>query len=150
TSVTLGDTANGGNGGTTVINKDGLTITPAVTNGGTAKEEDKISVTTSGIKAGNQQITNVASALKTYGANNGVAQPAGNNTVDKAKEDLVNLDTPVTPAAGVMNGAGTDTKVPNSTAATVGDLRGLGWVLSAKKTTDDATNKEFHAAVKNA
>ncbi|WP_434321265.1 Hia/Hsf adhesin N-terminal domain-containing protein [Haemophilus influenzae] len=147
TSITLGDTANGGNGGTTVINKDGLTITPA--NAG-ANNANTISVTTSGISAGSKEITNVASALKTYGANNGVAQPAGNNTVDKAKEDLVNLDTPVTPAAGVMNGAGTDTKVPNSTAATVGDLRGLGWVLSAEKTTDETQDKEFHAAVKNA
>ncbi|MCK9140106.1 Hia/Hsf adhesin N-terminal domain-containing protein [Haemophilus influenzae] len=153
TSITLDKAANGGTttGATTKITNDGLTITPAA-NGGTAKEEDKISVTKDGIKAGNQQITNVASGLKTYGANNGMQtqpqpQPAA-TTVAEAKQGLVNLDTTVTPAAGV-NGAGADTKVPDTTAATVGDLRGLGWVLSSDKTTDD-TSKEFHAAVKNA
>ena len=149
--ITLNKASDGTtNGATTKITNEGLTITPA--NAG-ANNANTISVTTSGISAGNKEITNVASALKTYKDTQnapGVVQPAGNNTLDKAKEDLVNLDTPVTPAAGVMNGAGMDTKVPNSTAATVGDLRGLGWVLSAEKTTDDAGNTPFHAAVKNA
>ena len=156
TSITLGDTANGGNGATTKITSDGLTITPAANAGATgANDANKISVTKDGIKAGNQQITNVASALKTYkDTRNAQPQPA-DNTVDKAKEGLVNLDTPVTPAAGVMNGAGADTKVPDTTAATVGDLRGLGWVLSSDKTTKENNggvdkDKAFHAAVKNA
>ncbi len=140
TSVTLGNTANGG---TTVIDKDGLTITPAA-NGGTAKEEDKISVTKDGIKAGGKEITNVKSGLTTYGNNQNGTPTAG--SVDEAKKDLVDLTKP---AAG---GNGADAKAPDTTAATVGDLRGLGWVLSSTKTTKDNTveDKAFHAAVKNA
>ncbi len=145
TSVTLGKD----NETKTVIDQNGLTITPTANAGATVKDEDKISVTTSGIKAGNQQITNVASALKTYkdAQNGAVTQPA--TGVNEAKKDLVNLDTPTTPAVA---GNGVDAKVPNSTAATVGDLRGLGWVLSSDKTTKDGTveNTAFHAAVKNA
>ncbi|MCK9109242.1 YadA-like family protein [Haemophilus influenzae] len=142
TSITLGNTANGG---TTVINKDGLTITPAA--GAGANDVNKISVTTSGIKAGNQQITNVASALKTYEQTQNGTPTTG--SADEAKKGLVNLDTPTTPAVA---GNGVDAKAPDTTAATVGDLRGLGWVLSSTKTTKDDTaeDKAFHAAVKNA
>ncbi|WP_455483326.1 ESPR-type extended signal peptide-containing protein, partial [Haemophilus parahaemolyticus] len=129
TSVTLGTE----NGEKTVINKDGLTITPTAGAGATVKDEDKISVTKDGIKAGNKEITNVASGLTTYNGND-------------AKKDLVNLTNPTTGAGG------TATTVANSTAATVGDLRGLGWVLSSDKTTSDtgATDTAFHQAVKNA
>ena len=136
TSITLGKTGTGANGATTKITSDGLTITPA-----TGANNANISVTTSGISAGDKAITNVASGLKTYeNTQNGAPTVGG---VNEAKKDLVNLDTPV---AG--NGAGTT--VAESTAATVGDLRGLGWVLSAEKTTDDDNAGAFHAAVKNA
>ncbi|HFC8549107.1 TPA: Hia/Hsf adhesin N-terminal domain-containing protein [Neisseria lactamica] len=143
TSITLGNTANGGtgaNGASTKIDKDGLTITLA--NGAGATDANKISVTKDGISAGNKAITNVASGLKTYGdTQNG--QPAANTNT--AKNGLINLDTATTPA----NGGGTGTSVADSTAATVGDLRKLGWVLSADKTTDN-NGTAFHAAVKNA
>ena len=130
TSVTLGKD----NETKTVIDKDGLTITPAANAGATVKDEDKISVTKDGIKAGNKAITNVTSGLTKYNGSD-------------AKKDLVDLTTPATGTVG----AGTTT-VANSTAATVGDLRGLGWVLSSNKTTSDtgATDAEFHKAVKNA
>ena len=133
TSVTLGNAANGG---TTVINKDGLTITPAA--GAGANNANTISVTTSGISAGNKAITNVASGLTTY--------TGDSNT---AKNGLVNLTNPTT---GV---GGTATTVADSTAATVGDLRNLGWLLSSDKTTKAdgngvEANQPFHAAVKNA
>ncbi|WP_112101867.1 ESPR-type extended signal peptide-containing protein [Haemophilus influenzae] len=146
TSITLG----ADNGAKTVINKDGLTITPA--NGAGANNVNEISVTKDGIKAGNQQITNVASALTTYGAtpNGAGTQPAGGNT-NAAKNDLINLDAVTNTAAGGT--ATTDNGLKNK-AATVGDLAGLGWVLSSDKTTKtDGTaedNKQFHAAVKNA
>ncbi|HHF4806806.1 TPA: YadA-like family protein [Haemophilus influenzae] len=151
TSITLNDaTANGGNGAKTEITKDGLTITPATNAGVTAKEEDKISVTKDGIKAGGKEITNVASALKTYGQANAQAQPQpADNTVDKAKQNLVDLSSVTTPAVG---GATTNDELAKK-AATVGDLAGLGWVLSADKTTKDGggvEDKAFHAAVKNA
>ncbi|WP_118846573.1 Hia/Hsf adhesin N-terminal domain-containing protein [Neisseria lactamica] len=147
TSVEFKD-ANGGTGSaSTKITKDGLTITP--TNGAaagtTTPDANTISVTTSGISAGSKEITNVKSGLKTYkDSQNGVTQPTA-NSVEDAKKDLVNLTNPAT-GTGI---AGTTT-VADSTAATVGDLRGLGWVLSAKKTTDETQDKEFHAAVKNA
>ncbi|WP_118794821.1 Hia/Hsf adhesin N-terminal domain-containing protein [Haemophilus influenzae] len=150
TSITLGGTANGRNDTGTVINKDGLTITLAngAAAGTDASNGNTISVTKDGISAGNKEITNVKSALKTYKDTQntaGATQPAA-NTAEVAKQDLVDLTKPATGAAG--NGA--DAKAPDTTAATVGDLRGLGWVLSAKKTADETQDKEFHAAVKNA
>ncbi len=145
TSITLGGTANGRNDTGTVINKDGLTITPAngAAAGTDASNGNTISVTKDGISAGNKEITNVKSALKTYKDTQntaGATQPAA-NTAEVAKQDLVDLTKPAT---------GADAKAPDTTAATVGDLRGLGWVLSAKKTADETQDKEFHAAVKNA
>lgn len=148
TSVEFKD-ANGGTGASTKIDKDGLTITPAngAAAGTGASNGNTISVTTSGISAGNKEITNVKSGLKTYqDSQNGVTQPTA-NSVEDAKKDLVNLTNPATGTGG----AGTTT-VADSTAATVGDLRGLGWVLSSDKTTKDNTveNTAFHAAIKNA
>lgn len=134
TSVTLGTE----NGAKTVINQDGLTITPAA-----GATDAVVKVTKDGISAGNKAITNVASGLKTYGdTQNG--QPAANTNT--AKNGLINLDTATTPA----NGGGTGTSVADTTAATVGDLRKLGWVLSADKTTNGTDTTAFHAAVKNA
>ena len=60
--ITLNKASDGTtNGATTKITNEGLTITPA--NAG-ANNANTISVTTSGISAGNKEITNVASALK--------------------------------------------------------------------------------------
>ncbi|HGS8439414.1 TPA: Hia/Hsf adhesin N-terminal domain-containing protein, partial [Neisseria lactamica] len=149
TSITLGNTANGGtgaNGASTKIDKDGLTITLA--NGAGATDANKISVTKDGISAGNKAITNVASGLKTYGDNqaNAAGQAGNTDTVAAAKNGLIDLSQPNTGAAG------TGTSVADTTAATVGDLRKLGWVLSADKTTNGTgtTNTAFHTAVKNA
>lgn len=147
TSVEFKDANDGTGSASTKITKDGLTITPAngAAAGTTTPNANTISVTTLGISAGSKEITNVKSGLKTYkDSQNGVTQPTA-NSVEEAKKDLVNLTNPAT-GAGV---AGTTT-VADSTAATVGDLRGLGWVLSSDKTTDDTANKQFHAAVKNA
>lgn len=131
TSITLGNTANGGtgaNGASTKIDKDGLTITPA--NDAGATDANKISVTKDGISAGNKAITNVASGLKTYGDTQNGQPTANTNT---AKNGLINLDTATTPA----NGGGTGTSVADTTAATVGDLRKLGWVVSSKNGVDE-------------
>ncbi|HHV6871797.1 TPA: ESPR domain-containing protein, partial [Haemophilus influenzae] len=139
TSITLGKD----NDVKTVIDKNGLTITPA--NAG-ADNANTISVTKDGIKAGNKAIDNVASALTTYGAtpNGGAQTQPTAGSVEAAKSDLVNL----TNAANTAGGATANNGLANK-AATVGDLAGLGWVLSSDKTTDD-TSKPFHAAVKNA
>ncbi|WP_308027601.1 Hia/Hsf adhesin N-terminal domain-containing protein [Neisseria bergeri] len=151
TSVEFKDANGGTDSASTKIDKDGLTITPAngAAAGTTTPNANTISVTKDGIKAGNKEITNVKSALTTYGANNGAQaqpqpQPAA-TTVEEAKQNLVNLSSVTTPTAG---GIATDNALANK-AATVGDLAGLGWVLSSDKTTDNNTN-QFHAAVKNA
>lgn len=141
TSIALGTAGNGANGASTKIDKDGLTITLA--NDAGATDANKISVTKDGISAGNKAITNVASGLKTYGDTQNGQPTANTNT---AKNGLINLDTATTPA----NGGGTGTSVADTTAATVGDLRKLGWVLSADKTTNGTDTTAFHAAVKNA
>ncbi|WP_304671748.1 Hia/Hsf adhesin N-terminal domain-containing protein [Neisseria blantyrii] len=140
TSITLGTAGNGKT--TTKITENGLTVSTTPANGSTATE---VKIGSDGISAGNKAITNVASGLKTYGdTQNG--QPAANTNT--AKNGLINLDTATTPA----NGGGTGTSVADTTAATVGDLRKLGWVLSSDKTTNGTgtTDTAFHAAVKNA
>ncbi len=146
TSITLGTAGNGKT--TTKITENGLTVSTTPANGGTATE---VKIGSDGISAGNKAITNVASSLKTYGdnQNGGQTQPT-EGSVEAAKKDLVDLTKPATGAAGMTNGA--DAKAADTTAATVGDLRKLGWVLSADKTTNGTgtTDTAFHAAVKNA
>ncbi len=75
-------------------------------------------------------ITGVTSGLATY--------PKVDNK-DTPKTGLVDLSKPTTgtPAVG------------DNTAATVGDLRGMGWVLSADKKTDNLA-EAYNAQVKNA
>lgn len=75
-------------------------------------------------------ITGVTSGLATY-------PQVGNK--DTPKTGLVDLSKPTT---------GTPT-VGDNTAATVGDLRGMGWVLSADKKTDNPA-EDYNAQVKNA
>ncbi|PRM15545.1 hypothetical protein BV002_00992 [Haemophilus influenzae] len=152
TSITLDKAANGGTAdATTKITNNGLTITPANGAGAGTDAANTISVTKDGISAGSKEITNVKSALTTYGAtlNGGAQTQPTAGSVEAAKSDLVNL----TNAANTAGGATANNGLANK-AATVGDLAGLGWVLSAKKTTkaDDtgADATEFHAAVKNA
>ena len=143
TSITLGTAGNGKT--TTKITENGLTVSTTPANGGTATE---VKIGSDGISAGNKAITNVASGLKTYGDNqaNAAGQAGNTNTVAAAKNGLIDLSQPNTGAAG------TGTSVADTTAATVGDLRKLGWVLSADKTTNGTgtTDTAFHAAVKNA
>lgn len=75
-------------------------------------------------------ITGVTSGLATY-------PQVGNK--DTPQTGLVDLSKPAT---------GTPT-VGDNTAATVGDLRGMGWVLSADKETDNPA-ETYNAQVKNA
>lgn len=75
-------------------------------------------------------ITGVTSGLATY-------PQVGNK--DTPQTGLVDLSKPAT---------GTPT-VGDNTAATVGDLRGMGWVLSADKKTDNPA-EAYNAQVKNA
>nr|WP_322349648.1 Hia/Hsf adhesin N-terminal domain-containing protein [Neisseria meningitidis] len=143
-SVEFKDTANGANGASTKITKDGLTITPANgANGGNATDADKVKIGSDGISAGNKAVKNVVSGLKKFGdghtlANGTIADFEKHN--DTAYNGLTNLDE---------KGADNNPTVADNTAATVGDLRGLGWVISADKTTGDSS-KEYHDQVRNA
>lgn len=137
-SVEFKDTANGANGASTKITKDGLTVT-VPTNGGTNTE---VKIGSDGISAGNKAVKNVVSGLKKFGdghtlANGTIADFEKHN--DTAYKGLTNLDE---------KGADNNPTVADNTAATVGDLRGLGWVISADKTTGGS--EEYHAQVRNA
>lgn len=76
-------------------------------------------------------ITGVTSGLATY-------PQVGNK--DTPKTGLVDLSKPTT---------GSTSTVSDNTAATVGDLRGMGWVLSADKETDNPA-EAYNTQVKNA
>ena len=108
-------------GDKTVINSDGVTITPA-TNG-----KQPVSLTNNGLNNGGNPITNVTSNLVNY------VEPEVNG-VQPAKNSLRNLN---------------DNSVANTNAATVGDLRNMGWIVSSDKKTDDLT-KAYSETVKNA
>ena len=112
-------------GDKTVINSDGVTITPA-TNG-----KQPVSLTNNGLDNGGNPITNVTSNLVNY------TDPEVNG-VQPAKNSLRNLD---------------DNSVANTNAATVGDLRNMGWIVSSDKTTGAngiTTATAYSEAVKNA
>ncbi|HFC8523278.1 TPA: ESPR-type extended signal peptide-containing protein, partial [Neisseria subflava] len=112
---------------TTKINGDGLTIQAPTPAGGTAPKA--ITVNKDGISAGDKAITDVNSGLTNYGGTD-------------AKKDLINLGN-----------SSTGSKVPGNNAATVGNLRNMGWVVSSDKTTDKTTgntDSPYSEAVKNA
>jgi len=82
------------------------------------------------------KITNVVSGLAKFDGNT----PLGHTATE--------LEMSLDPAySGLTNLA--DKGVANETAATVGDLRGMGWVVSSNKTTDNL-KQEYTAQVKNA
>ena len=112
-------------GDKTVINSDGVTITPA-TNG-----KQPVSLTNNGLDNGGNPITSVTSNLVNY------TDPEVNG-VQLAKNSLRNLN---------------DNSVANTNAATVGDLRNMGWIVSSDKTTGakgTTTTTAYSEAVKNA
>ena len=84
------------------------------------------------------KITNVVSGLEKFNENN----PLING---HTLEELTMSQDPA--YSGLTNLA--DKNVQDKTAATVGDLRGMGWVVSSNKTTDKLT-EEYTAQVKNA
>ena len=110
---------------TTKIDGDGLTVQAPTPAGGEAPKA--ITVNKDGISAGDKAVKDVSSGLTTHGGTD-------------AKKDLVNLGEP-----------STGSKAPDNNAATVGDLRKMGWVVSSDKTTDtDNPSTPYSEAVKNA
>ena len=87
------------------------------------------------------QLGNVTSGLDKYGDQVNNADVPG--TTDKNR-GLVDLSKPTN---------GDAPKVSDNTAATVGDLRNMGWIVSSNKTTGEngaVTADEYSATVKNA
>ena len=126
-----GTTTKDKDGNETKVTKDGVTITPGKddpANPGTKiPDTDKaVSLTKDGLNNGGNKITNVTSGLDKI-------------TTGPAK-DLVDLSKPT---------GGSTPKVSDNTAATVGDLRNMGWVVSSDKTTDNL-GTAYSEAVKNA
>ena len=115
------------------ITPTGITITkPADTTTNTPAKTVKLNQ--DGLDNGGNTITNVKSGLDTYGGN--VPGTTDKNT------GLVNLSKPT---AG-------EPKVSDNTAATVGDIRNMGWIVSSNKTTGEngaVTAAEYSATVKN-
>ena len=107
-------------GDTTVIDVNGMTITSK------DASANPVSLTKDGLDNGGKTIKNVTSGLTNY--------PAGT-----PKDGLVDLSKPATG----------NRAVPDTTAATVGDLRNMGWVVSSDKTTGELT-KAYTDQVKNA
>ena len=107
-------------GDTTVIDGNGMTITPK------DAPAKPVSLTKEGLDNGGKTIKNVTSGLTNYDPGT-------------PKAGLVDLSKP---AAGTP-------AVPDTTAATVGDLRNMGWVVSSDKTTGELT-KAYTDQVKNA
>ena len=107
-------------GNTSKLDGNGITITPATPAGGTAPRP--VSLTQNGLDNGGNKITNVTSGLDNFKDKTGTEKPLN---------DLRDL-----------NKVGADEKpvVKDNTAATVGDLRNLGWIVSSDKTTGDLTN----------
>ena len=82
-------------------------------------------------------LNNVTSGLHKYGDQVDGKSVEGTTT---ANTGLIDLSTPADGGAP---------KVSDNTAATVGDLRNMGWIVSADKTTGDL-DKAYSATVKNA
>ena len=83
------------------------------------------------------QLGNVTSGLQKYGDTVDGKEVPGST---KANNGLVDLSTPTD---------GSKPKVSDNTAATVGDLRNMGWIVSSDKTTGE-TDKAYTDTVKNA
>ena len=83
------------------------------------------------------QLGNVTSGLQKYGDTVDGKEVPGST---KANNGLVDLSTPTD---------GVKPKVSDNTAATVGDLRNMGWIVSSDKTTGE-TDKAYTDTVKNA
>ena len=107
-----------------------LTLTP------TNEGDLKLNKGTGNVAA---KITNVVSGLAKFNVNNPLV---GNGHT--LEELTMSQDTAY---SGLTNLA--DKSVQDNTAATVGDLRGMGWVVSSNKTTDNL-KQEYTAQVKNA
>ena len=109
------------------ITPTGITITkPADPTAGTT--ENTVTLNQNGLNNGGNPITNVTSNLVNY------SDPDVNGKAP-VRNELRNFNNDA---------------VPDTNVATVGDLRNMGWIVSADKITDDLTTNAYTDTVKNA
>ncbi|TPH11100.1 ESPR-type extended signal peptide-containing protein [Haemophilus haemolyticus] len=108
------------------ITPEGITITKPA-DPATNTPENTVTLNQNGLNNGGNPITNVISKLENY------------------NEPTVNGKAPVRNELRNFN----NNAVPDTNAATVGDLRNMGWVVSSNKTTGDLGNP-YSETVKNA
>ena len=116
-----------GNNNKVNITPTGITITkPADPVTGTP--ENTVTLNQNGLNNGGNPITNVTSNLVNY------SDPDVNGKAP-VRNELRNFNNDA---------------VPDTNVATVGDLRNMGWIVSADKITDDLTTNAYTDTVKNA
>ncbi len=153
TAVKAGDTLNLKAGKNLRVNRTGGNITFALAKDitvETANVENTLSIGKDGAKVNIAPTANGLTFSRPAATAGGKEQPV---TLSGISSGLDKFDTANPKTKGLLNLNKTETgktepTVGDNTAATVGDLRGMGWVLSADKTTGES--KEYHDQVRNA
>ncbi len=154
TAVKAGDTLNLKAGKNLRVKRDGGNITFALAKDitvETANVENTLSIGKDGAKVNIAPTANGLSFSRPAATAGGAKQPV---TLSGISSGLDKFDAADPKTEGLLNLnkteiGKTEPTVGDNTAATVGDLRGMGWVLSADKETDNPA-KTYNAQVKNA
>ena len=154
TAVKAGDTLNLKAGKNLRVKRDGGNITFALAKDitvETANVENTLSIGKDGAKVNIAPTANGLTFSRPAATAGGKEQPV---TLSGISSGLDKFDAANPKTEGLLNLNKTETgktepTVGDNTAATVGDLRGMGWVLSAEKETGNHA-KAYNAQVKNA
>lgn len=154
TAVKAGDTLNLKAGKNLKAKRDGQNITFALAKDitvETANVENTLSIGKDGAKVNIAPTANGLSFSRPAATAGGAKQPV---TLSGISSGLDKFDAADPKTEGLLNlnkteAGKTEPAVGDNTAATVGDLRGMGWVLSADKKTDNLA-ETYNAQVKNA
>ena len=154
TAVKAGDTLNLKAGKNLKAKRDGQNITFALAKDitvETANVENTLSIGKDGAKVNIAPTANGLTFSRPAATAGGKEQPV---TLSGISSGLDKFDAANPKTEGLLNLNKTETgktepTVGDNTAATVGDLRGMGWVLSAEKETGNHA-KAYNAQVKNA
>lgn len=154
TAVKAGDTLNLKAGKNLKAKRDGQNITFALAKDitvETANVENTLSIGKDGAKVNIAPTANGLTFSRPAATAGGKEQPV---TLSGISSGLDKFDAANPKTEGLLNlnkteAGKTEPAVGDNTVATVGDLRGMGWVLSADKKTDNLA-ETYNAQVKNA
>lgn len=151
TAVKAGDTLNLKAGKNLKAKRDGQNITFALAKDitvETANVENTLNIGKDGAKVNIAPTANGLNFSRPAATAGGKEQPV---TLGGISSGLEKFDAATNPKTGGLLNLDTTKAgaVGDNTAATVGDLRGMGWVLSADKKTDNPA-EAYNAQVKNA